>query len=310
MIWTMTSGRASAAPATPGSRWRNGRIALKRCVTVRTPRSKAALACSAVASVWPTETAMPRASSRSISSPAPGQLGRERDEPDRPGGEQALEQRGVGVAPRARAGACRAASATRNGPSRWAPRMRGPPSVSRGTSRERGEQLLLGRGDEGREVGGDAGLEQRLAGAPVALGVGRRGSRRRRSRSPGGRRSPARRCRGRSGAGEPDRGDHARRRPRRRRGRAARRRAPLRPRASRRAPRARGRPRPRAGSRASPASTPASSETIATLALPSAAASAASTSASARARREQRRSAASAPGASRSCRVTSTIRSP
>ena len=31
--WTTTSGRASAAPTMPGSRWWNGRIALKRCVT-------------------------------------------------------------------------------------------------------------------------------------------------------------------------------------------------------------------------------------------------------------------------------------
>src|SRR5439155_216250 len=49
MIWTITSSRARAAPAMPGSRCRNGRIALKRCVTVRTPRSNAAPASSAVA---------------------------------------------------------------------------------------------------------------------------------------------------------------------------------------------------------------------------------------------------------------------
>src|SRR5262245_48461950 len=36
---------------------------------------------------------------------------------------------------------------------------------------DRREQLLLGRRDEGGEVGGDAGLEQCLAGAPVAGGV-------------------------------------------------------------------------------------------------------------------------------------------
>ena len=51
MIWTIDVVAASAAPAMPGSRCSNGRIALKRCVTVRTPRSKAAFACSAVASV-------------------------------------------------------------------------------------------------------------------------------------------------------------------------------------------------------------------------------------------------------------------
>jgi hypothetical protein len=37
MSWTTTSRRARAAPTTPGSRWWNGRIALKRCVTVRAP---------------------------------------------------------------------------------------------------------------------------------------------------------------------------------------------------------------------------------------------------------------------------------
>ena len=46
----------SAAPAMPGSRWLKGRIALKRCVTARAPRSNAASASSAVASVWPQET--------------------------------------------------------------------------------------------------------------------------------------------------------------------------------------------------------------------------------------------------------------
>ena len=41
---TITSARASAAPATPGSRCPKGRIALKRCVTVRAPWSNAACA--------------------------------------------------------------------------------------------------------------------------------------------------------------------------------------------------------------------------------------------------------------------------
>ena len=50
MIETTTSSRASAAPTMPGSRCRNGRIALKRWVTLRAPRSNAAFACAAVAS--------------------------------------------------------------------------------------------------------------------------------------------------------------------------------------------------------------------------------------------------------------------
>src|SRR4029453_8691037 len=49
----------------------------------------------------------------------------------------------------------------------------GPRALSRGRSvLDRREELLLRRGDESGEVGGDAGLEQRLAGAPVAGGVG------------------------------------------------------------------------------------------------------------------------------------------
>ena len=90
----------------PGSRWVSGRIALKTCVTARTPRSKAALASAAVALLCPSETAIPRACRRSTSSSAPGSSGAERDEPHRPGFEQALEQRRVGiVAPVARVGA-------------------------------------------------------------------------------------------------------------------------------------------------------------------------------------------------------------
>ena len=75
MIETTTSSRASAAPTMPGSRCRNGRIALKRCVTLRAPRSNAAFACAAFASVCPSETATPRSSSRSISASAPGSSG-------------------------------------------------------------------------------------------------------------------------------------------------------------------------------------------------------------------------------------------
>ena len=114
---------------------------------------------------------------------------------------------------------------------------------------ERGDQPLLGRGDQGGQVGGDAGLEQRLAGARVAVGVrveevdaaeavhlevdeAGRGDARGRSRTGGRRR--------RSG----------RRRPRRRRGRARRRRARRGRRASRVLLARRGRRRLRRASRA------------------------------------------------------------
>ena len=51
ITWTVTSARASAASAIPGSRGVLARIALNRCVTVRTPRSNARCASAAVASV-------------------------------------------------------------------------------------------------------------------------------------------------------------------------------------------------------------------------------------------------------------------
>ena len=61
IAWTTTSGRTRAAPTIPGSRCASGRIALKTCVTVRTPRSNAAFASSAVAFECPSETVTPRA---------------------------------------------------------------------------------------------------------------------------------------------------------------------------------------------------------------------------------------------------------
>ena len=135
MICTTTSSRASAAPAMPGSRCRNGRIALKRCVTVRTPASNAAFASSAVASEWPHEIAISRAQERLDQLVRARQLGRERDEPDGPRREQPLEQRDVRVAARALDGWMPRRRGERNGPSRWTPRIRGP---SRGASARRG----------------------------------------------------------------------------------------------------------------------------------------------------------------------------
>ena len=109
IAWTTTSGCTSAAPTIPGSRWASGRIALKTWVTVRTPRSNAAFASAAVALVCPSETVTPRACSRSISSSAPGSSGASVTKPHGTRGEQALEQRGIGVPPRAQACACRGA---------------------------------------------------------------------------------------------------------------------------------------------------------------------------------------------------------
>ena len=38
MSSTLHSGESNAAPTTPGARWLNGGIALKRCVASRAPR--------------------------------------------------------------------------------------------------------------------------------------------------------------------------------------------------------------------------------------------------------------------------------
>ena len=56
-----------------------------------------------------------------------------------------------------------------NGPSRWAPRTASGPG---GSARERRDDVGLRRGDERRQVGGDAGLEQRLGRARVAVSIG------------------------------------------------------------------------------------------------------------------------------------------
>ena len=98
IAWTTTSGRRSAAPTMPGSRWVSGRIALKTWVTVRTPRSKATFASAAVALLCPSETTTPRASSRSMSSSAPGSSGARVTSRTGPAAEQAVEQVGIGIA--------------------------------------------------------------------------------------------------------------------------------------------------------------------------------------------------------------------
>ena len=95
---TITSARASAAPTTPGSRGRSGRIALKRCVTVRTPRSNARAACALVGVRVP-ERGDDAVRAETIDQfERPGQLGRERHVRDRPCRHEPFEQMGVGIA--------------------------------------------------------------------------------------------------------------------------------------------------------------------------------------------------------------------
>ena len=226
---------------------------------MRAPRSKAALACSAVASVWPHETATPRACS-SVDQLVARRAARARASRAAPARLRAAARAARGRGRGARPSGC-VPSAPRREERPFDVDAEDPRPVARPSRhlRERREQLLLGRRDERGQVRGDAGLEQRLAGAPVAVGVGveevdageavdlqvdEAGRRRCRGRSR--RRGRTRRC--------------ARRRSRRRRGRARRRRARLRRRASSaRAPRGRCRrrglePRARARRRRRPAS--------------------------------------------------------
>jgi hypothetical protein len=91
------------------------------------------------------------------------QLGRQRHLAHRAGVEQPPQQREVGraaalgvVAP-SRCG-------DRNGPSRCAPMHPRAAALARHRAQRRGE-VDLGRGDEGRLEGGDAGGQQRFAGA-------------------------------------------------------------------------------------------------------------------------------------------------
>ena len=124
MSCTTTSSRASAARASPGSRATGGRIALKRCVTVRAPRSKAACASSAVASEWPAATSTPRPVSSAISSSAPGSSGARVTCATGPAASRRSSSARSGSR-RCSGGCAPSRAGERNGPSRWAPRMRG-----------------------------------------------------------------------------------------------------------------------------------------------------------------------------------------
>ncbi len=99
------------------------------------------------------------------------QLGRKRDMTHRSRSEQPLEQTTVGIAPRL--GRMRPEPLRRD---ERALEMRAD-DVRRGTVQrhlvQRRRQLVFGRGDERRLVGGHAAREQRLARFAVALGVGR-----------------------------------------------------------------------------------------------------------------------------------------
>ena len=136
-----------------------------------TPRSNAAFACSAVASLWPSETVTPRSSSR-VDQRVGARAARARASSAGPGPPSSSRSSSARSGSRRADATCvPSRRGERNGPSRCTPRIRGSRVVGRHLA-QRGEQLLLGRGDQRRQVGGDAGLEQRLARAAVAVGVG------------------------------------------------------------------------------------------------------------------------------------------
>ena len=154
----------------PGSRCARGRIALKTWVTARTPRSNAACASAAVAFVWPSETTMPRAWRRSTRSSAPGSSGASVTSRTRPAARSRSSSAGSGSRRAAR----------RCVPSRAAREERAlevdaedprPGEPRSGTARDRGDEVGLLGGDQRRQVGRDAGLEQRLAGGRESVGV-------------------------------------------------------------------------------------------------------------------------------------------
>ena len=99
-----------------------------------------------------------------------GKLGGKRHEGDGAGGEQALEKREIGVA--APFGLVHAKSPAREkGSLEVHAEDSRPTGLERGDATQGGDDVLLGRGDEGGEVGGDAGLEHCGTGALVAVSL-------------------------------------------------------------------------------------------------------------------------------------------
>ena len=210
MSCTSTPSRASAASARPGSRAAGGRIALKRWVTVRTPRSNAACACAAVASEWPAATSDP-ARGQHVDQRAPrrGAPGASVTCATGPAARSRSSSAGSGSR-RCSGGCAPSRSGCRNGPSRCAPSNRGPARrrPRRIARQRRAASSSSARRDHRRPVRGDAGGEHRLAGAPPSRPRSRASGRRRakpltwRSTNPGAAIPLPR-------ALEPDRGDRA-----------------------------------------------------------------------------------------------------
>src|SRR6266516_2938226 len=98
------------------------------------------------------------------------ELGRESDEPDGPRVEKPLEQLDVGIATRRR-GMNPETAGREEGALQVNPEDPRPVGAARHPA-ESGEEPVFRSGDEGRQVRGDPGLEQSLAGSAVSLHVG------------------------------------------------------------------------------------------------------------------------------------------
>ena len=156
----------------PGSRWPNGRIALKRCVTVEAPRSNARPACSAVASEWPHATTTPRAWRRSISSSAPSSSGASVICDTGPAASSRSSRARSGSR-RADAGCAPRRCGDRNGPFEvGADHVR--PCRAIGDLAERRDELVLRRRDQRRLEGRDARRNERRTRTGVTGCVRRR----------------------------------------------------------------------------------------------------------------------------------------
>ena len=98
-----------------------------------------------------------------------GELGGERHKPHGTRGEQALEQRDIGIPPRAEAVRAEARGGEEGAFEVGAEDPRAVIAVR--DRAQRADHVVLGRRDERREVRGDAGLEERLSGGGEAVRV-------------------------------------------------------------------------------------------------------------------------------------------
>ena len=128
MTPTCTSARAIAAPPTAGSREVGWRCAFHRWVTIVAPASNAAWATSAVASVWPSETIVPRRAQVGDQRRA-RRAARGRGSSAAIGAAASHSSVSTGSGARSQSSRCAPRrSGDRNGPSRWTPSTSADPA--------------------------------------------------------------------------------------------------------------------------------------------------------------------------------------